>query len=302
MPEREFLPNLFLLGAAKCGTTTLHACLDDMPDVCMSRPKEPHFFEAEFERGLDFYQRQYFAHWQGEPVIGEARHRNLYLPYVPERIHQTNPDARLVVLVRDPVERACSHWYHYYWQQRETLSFREAIQVDWARIQQGLRGDTPEEMAEYSRHLSPDERGNTGYGIYRTYIDTGYYHEQIRRYLALFPASQLRVILFEDLISRPEQVLADLVEFLGLAPERNTPRSDRWENAANPPYWMKRIYERGRVEKFAPNLLRRLFRRWNRWQRRRLFDAGTREWLRDHYREHNRALAEFLGRDLSAWE
>ena len=303
MPAKEsvFLPNLFLLGAAKCGTTTLHAYLDDLPDVCMSRPKEPFFFEAEFERGLGFYRERYFAHWRGEPVIGDARHRNLYLPYVPERIHAVNPRAKLLVLVRNPIERAFSHWYHYHWQHRDPLGFWEAIQADWKRIQAGLRYDTPEEIAEHARHLGPDERGNTGYGIYRTYLDSGYYYQQIKRYLALYPAENLRVILFEDLVSHPQDIVSELVEFLAMDPATNRFSKERWENPANLPLWLKRLVERARLRERIAFPIRKAFRNARNLWRRQQIDARTRRWLRDHYRDHNRALEEFLQRDLASW-
>lgn len=104
------LPSFFILGAAKCGTTSLHAYLGQHPDVCVSDPKEPFFFEAEFDRGATYYFNRYFSHWAGERIVGEARHRNLYMPYIPERILRFNPRARLIICVRNPTERAISHW------------------------------------------------------------------------------------------------------------------------------------------------------------------------------------------------
>ncbi len=79
-------PSFFVLGAAKCGTTSLHDYLAQHSDICMSSPKEPFYFEAEQLRGAGWYRSRYFAHWRGEPIVGESRHRNLYLPWVPERI------------------------------------------------------------------------------------------------------------------------------------------------------------------------------------------------------------------------
>src|SRR5437016_1099947 len=90
------LPSIFLLGAAKCGTTTLSTLLEGLPDVCFSVSKEPWFFEVEYEQGLDYYRRRYFRHWCGESLLAEGRHRNLYLPWVPQRIHTTNPHAKLI--------------------------------------------------------------------------------------------------------------------------------------------------------------------------------------------------------------
>jgi hypothetical protein len=90
-------PNFFILGAAKCGTSSLRGYLSRHPEVFMSDPKEPFFFEAEYEKGFDFYWRRYFSDWQGEPAIGEARHRNLFLPYVTKRIAASVPDAKLLM-------------------------------------------------------------------------------------------------------------------------------------------------------------------------------------------------------------
>lgn len=296
-----FLPNLFVLGAAKCGTTTLHRYLASLPDVCMSRPKEPHFFEAEYEHGLSFYQRQYFSHFSGEAVVGESRHRNLYLPYVPHRISETNPKSKLLVLVRHPVERAFSHWHHWYWQKREPLSFADAIQKDMARIEQGLDCDTEEERKAWGENLGPDERGNTGYGIYRTYVDSGYYHYQIQRYLQRFPRDQLRVILFEDLVGDPARVVTDLVSFLDLDTSRNKFLEPQWENASNLPHWMKSIAEKLRLEDRAPRGMMSAIRRSAGWWRRRKCDKKTRALLTEHYRPHNQQLSEFLGVDLGDW-
>lgn len=300
-PQTTFLPNLFVLGAAKCGTTTLHGYLDSMPDVCMSRPKEPHFFEAEFEKGLSFYRERYFGHWRGEPVVGESRHRNLYLPFVPERIVKTNPDARLVVLVRDPVERAFSHWYHWHWQNRDPLSFDDAIREDLARIEKGLRCDTPAEQQAWAENLGPDERGNTGFGIYRTYVDSGYYAEQIERYLRWFPREQLKVYLFEDLTRDPANVVEELIAFLELDAVRNQFVEPRWDNPANLPPRLKSLAERLRLEQRAPRSMVRAIRRIaGRW-RRRQFDPRTRNFLYEHYRPHNERLSNLLNRDLSHW-
>lgn len=312
--ESEFLPNLFILGAAKCGTTTLHAYLDRMPDVCMSDPKEPFFFEAEFDRGLDFYRQKYFSHWQGEPVIGEARHRNLILPYVPPRIHQVNPNAKLIVLVRNPIDRAFSHWYHNYARDSEPLQFRAAIQEDLRRIEKGLRCDTAEEIREHIRRLPREAPGKVlGLGLYRTYLDSGYYYEQIERYLGLFPRKNLKVIVFEDMVTQPKQIIEELIEFLGLDPAANRFTHPIWENRAIPLplektplayklfHFLRQVYRFSRVNLLIPYRVRNFAKRNLTPERVPQMDGETRAWLRDHYYEHNKRLSEFLGRDLSSW-
>ena len=298
---QAFLPNLFILGAAKCGTTTLHAHLSRMTDVCMSQPKEPFFFEAEFARGLGFYRQNYFSHWGGEPFLGDARHANLFLPWIPGRIAAMNPAAKLIVLVRDPVERAFSHWVHFRNAASEPLSFSEAIAEDWKRIKNGRRLTTPQEQEEHARLLGPNELGHTGKGLYRTYIDRGYYAEQIERYRQWFSVDQLKVYLFEELISCPEKIVNDIVNFLQLDPQYNRFEKDLWENPANVPGWTRRLYEKLRLYRLAPEFSRRWARRMIRRMRKSRTDRRIWDWLRDHFRIPNERLAELLGRDLSHW-
>jgi hypothetical protein len=79
-------PTFLILGGAKCGTSSIRYYMDQHPEVFFSTPKEPIFFEAEYERGLDFYWQKYFQGWNGECAVGEARVYNLYLPYVVDHI------------------------------------------------------------------------------------------------------------------------------------------------------------------------------------------------------------------------
>ena len=116
------LPNFFILGAPKSGTTTLYHALEKHPAVHLSTPKEPYYFEDEYEQGPEFYWRTYFAAgWKGQSLIGDARAAHLYLPYVPRRIYTTVPEARLVAILRNPVERAFSHWWMRHSHGREPL-------------------------------------------------------------------------------------------------------------------------------------------------------------------------------------
>ncbi|HLU12145.1 MAG TPA: sulfotransferase domain-containing protein [Oceanobacillus sp.] len=265
----NFLPNVFILGAAKCGTTTLHAYLEKIPSVCMSRPKEPFFFEAEYELGLAHYQRLYFSHWQGEPIIGEARHRNLYLPYIPKRIHDTNPNAKLIVMVRNPIERAYSHWWHWYSRGVELLDFEEAIAADHNRIQEGYNVSTATETQVYQATLD-----QTGKGIYRTYLDSGYYFEQIERYLQFFPRNHLKVIYFEDLVKDPLSTLQDLEKFLGVS------------------FYTSHNFEILHLNPAAES---------RQGIQRTTMNDKIRAWLVKHYHDHNDKLANFTGRNLSDW-
>jgi hypothetical protein len=218
--NRLFLPNLFVLGAAKCATSTLHVYLGRMDDVCMSKPKEPFFFEAEFEKGLDYYRQAYFSHWRGERIIGESRHRNLYLPFVPERIKGINPNAKLIVLVRNPIDRAFSHWFHNFSRNSENLDFAHAIQADWQRIESGLQYESEEEIEKHKLHLIPrSPGGEIGLGLYRTYNRNLTYSYRLYRIFQRFientrliplPAKRARRLIVDNLLPKPSLMKIDL--------------------------------------------------------------------------------------------
>jgi hypothetical protein len=268
--NRQFKPNFFLLGAAKCGTTTLHRYLGEIPAVCMSLPKEPFFFEAEYELGLEHYRRKYFKHWNGEYIIGDARHRNLYLPFVAQSIWNVNPQAKLVVCIRNPIERAYSHWWHWYSRKIESLGFEQAVQEDIERIQANWRTETPHEIAVYKEVLD-----STGKGIYRSYIDSGYYYRQICRYLDYFPNDQIKIILFDDLQQRPYFVIKELESFIGTDYYGQDNFLTKKENPHSP----------------ESNDFKRM-----------PISPKFRTFLNDHYQEHNVKLAHLINKDLSHWQ
>lgn len=292
-------PNLFILGAAKCGTSSLHEYLSQHPDVCMSNPKEPRFFEAEWERGGDAYWRGCWAHYAGEPVAGEARPANLFLPYVPERVHALAPDARLVVVLREPGARAFSHWWQRVQQGLETLPFLDALKDNLRRIEAGIGFDGPEGERRWREALLPD----SGTVRVTTYLDTGYYAEQLRRYLALFPAERVKVLLTDDLERGTDQALRDVHAFLGVEPrplENPEPRlvAPRQGGAK-----VLRALRAMRIGRALPNA-------WKDPARRAVGRLGKRakpephevRWVREHFAERNADLASLIGRDLSKWE
>jgi sulfotransferase family protein len=258
-------PSFFVLGAAKSGTTSLHLQLDQHPEIFMSKPKEPFFFEAEFERGPQFYYK-YFGGWKGETAVGESRHRNLYLPFVPARIHSYNPRAKLIVVLRNPAERAVSHWWHWRSRGSESLSPWEACEADLARIDAGIKLESPEEIAGYAHDLRRNLRTD-----HRTYLDSGYYFEQLQRYMRLFERRQLHVILFDRYVTSPAETLRELFQFLEVN-ESIAPLVDVRPFNQSPPGMWEHVDDR----------------LWNK--------------LIEHYAPHNRRLEEFLGCSLASWD
>jgi hypothetical protein len=97
-----------------------------------------HFLRVRVLQGIEILLGPYFSGWKGEPAGGEARHRNLYLPYIPDRIATSMPAAKFIVIVRNPIKRAYSHWLHNYRIGIETLQFEDAIWEDMKRIEKGF--------------------------------------------------------------------------------------------------------------------------------------------------------------------
>jgi hypothetical protein len=263
----------------------------------MSEPKEPFYFEAEYERGIVHYWGRYFSHWKGERLIGEARHRNLYLPYVPARIRQSVPEARFILILRDPVERSMSHWWHWFRTGREELYFEDALRADLERIRAGHQIVTPEEISRYSAKLDPK-----GKGPHRTYLDSGYYAEQLARYWSHFSRDRFHVLIFEEMLRQPREAFGEVCRFLGADPDE-AKAVDCIAANISPPMrtrpamrWILReLSARSRLARSpAP---RRPLLLWNRPR----MDERTRSWLEEHYAPHNQRLEEMLGRSLAAW-
>jgi hypothetical protein len=296
-------PDFFVLGGAKCGTTSLYHTLGQHPDLLFSEPKEPTFFEAEFERGLEYYWRRYFPHWKGEKTVGDARVYHLYLPFVASRIRELAPRARLIAILRHPVERAHSLWWHRHALDLEPRSFETALDENRRRLESG---ETFEGEAGARAWKSALYRNTNGTRI-GTYLDGGYYAEQLQRYLSLFPAEQLKVVFFEDLSRDPEAVSGAVLRFLDLEPPerlditpQNPARTQRRSRSAR---LLRQLAESSRLGSWVPAPLRRRLRSAMRGSaiERPPLDPATRRELIEHYRAPNRRLQDLLGRDLSGW-
>lgn len=295
-------PTFLILGAAKAGTTTLYHYLSEHPNVYMSELKEPVFFSEEYDKGIKFYWDKYFHNWYGQEARGEAATHNLYLPYVPERIQQTVPNARLIIILRNPVDRAYSHWWMHVLNNKENLSFENAIKRNYERLKTNPSPfGGPEGPKKWSEQMRLFEKGILKY---RLYLDYGYYDEQIQHYLDLFPKSQVKVVLFEELRKNPQALVKVLWEFIGVDPNCTL----RYKTPHNISFNNKRIF---RFTQMVSTLkihraipvevrlhLKRLIAQLGHKPR---LSKSIRKWLIEHYYTHNRKLQKILGRDLSHW-
>jgi hypothetical protein len=179
------LPTLIVIGAQKCGTSGLHYYLGLHPEVSVSQPKELNFFIAErnWPRGVEWYREQFDA---AAPVRVETSPNYTAYPQhegVPERMAQVVPDARLIYLVRDPIERIAAHWVHNYSKGRHQGQLRETITKPKA-----------------------------------SYIARSLYAAQLERFLAVYPRERILVLEQDDLRSRRAETLREVFAFAGADP------------------------------------------------------------------------------------
>jgi hypothetical protein len=200
-------PNTFIVGAAKAATTSLYHYLSLHPDVFMSPVKEPNFFagfstDARYRRTITRITSEeayagLFAGAGQQRVIGEASTSYLWDAGSAERIRQRVPDARIIIVLRDPIQRAFSHYLMDVRDGYQEKDFYDAVVEDY-RIPGKTWGGSP-------GHL---------------YVELGLYAAQVERYLKAFGAGgQVHVILFENLRRDFRQVMQDLATFLGIAAE-----------------------------------------------------------------------------------
>lgn len=195
-------------GTQKGGTTALATYLLEHPEVALSTVKEPHFFDTEenFRGGSVDYGAYHalYAPKPGERVLGDRTPIYMYWEAAPRRIAAYNPAMKWIVLLRNPVARAYSHWNMEIKQGRESLSFEEAVRGERARC----------EAAGPLQHRR------------WSYVDRGRYSVQLQRIRQHFPAEQMLVLKSEALHTEPGPALARIAQFLEVGPFPRTARRD----------------------------------------------------------------------------
>jgi hypothetical protein len=188
-------PNCFILGASKAGTTSLYYYLKQHPEVFFSAVKEPHFFDNDdnFSKGVEWYVSCFFGRSRGFKIRGDATPAYLYrTDIVIPRLRSVYPNQRLlkfIVLLRDPVERAWSHYLHMVRNGQESETFEGALDREMERLK-----------------LTPDE--------WIGYFDGGLYSKQLDKWLDVFDRDQFFFLLSEELRGSPHENLKRICMFL----------------------------------------------------------------------------------------
>lgn len=293
------LPNFLIIGAPKAGTTSLFYYLDAHPQVYLCPVKEVGFFWAygtnvqlsgpgnerlkhRLVDDLDRYQRL-FDGVHGEKAIGEASVRYLNTPRSPELIHRFIPDARLIVSLRQPADRAFSAFVHN-------------------------RQDGVEPCADFSTALAQERQGLRDGWTQARYLHNGFYAQSLKRYFACFQRQQLHISLFEDLKNQPDELMCNIFNFLEVDPAFR-PDTTQKHNASglirNPV--LRAMYARlsklrASVRPLISPKLRHQITEWMlKDAEKQYLPPEIRAELTDFYRSEIEELQDMLQRDLSHW-
>jgi len=304
-------PNFFIVGAGKAGTTSLHRYLSQHPQIYMSPVKEPCYFAPEVRReelsgALQRHQREQskslanllndrrpvnpmgwlasdwdeylrlFQNVRGESAVGEASAIYLWSGTAASNIRAYRQDSRIVMILRDPAERAYSQYLH--------------------QVSVGLTRDS------FRKHLRAClTPGRRELGIHYPFLEIGLYAQQVRRYLDRFPREQIRIYWYEEAWRQPEQLLADVFTFLGVDASFKSDTSQRMLGRRAPRFaalhcLMKRTRAWHGLRALVPQRLRSLA-----FGKAPVMDPADRRFLVDYYRDDIRELSGLLDRDLSTW-
>lgn len=293
-------PTFIVIGGTRCGTTSLHSYLDQHPEVLMSRIKEPNFFIPEGSArdfggpGADMILRQsvfeesayraLFPPADGVLAYGESSPRYLSTPGTAARIRSRLPGVKLIAILRNPVDRALSDF-----------SLRTRDGWEPCRTIEAALADEKRRLAE-----------NWATGLYRY---RGYYGRQLQEYFQAFSRRQIQVVLYEDLVTRPDWLYQLLFSFIGVDPSFR-PRMDKSLNVSgvisNPVLrllWTRSNRLKDLARPLLPLRARRRISEFfiSREKQKLSFSREVRERLLADYTEDILRLQSLIDRDLSQW-
>jgi hypothetical protein len=308
------LPNFMVVGAAKAGTTSIYQYLSQHPEVYLSPIKETNYFAKDIP--LDKIRKDYYkggeldveayvdtdlseqihiafvSQWEhyiklyknvrGEKAIGEISNSYLYSQVAAREIHAVDPGMKIIMILRDPIKRAFSHY-------KMTLrvglvkdSFYEEVQRDYAAREKGFR-------------------------VSHLYVEMGQYAAQVKRYLDTFPREQVRIYLFDDLKADAASVIDDMLRFLGVDPSQQVDTSFQANQASVPKnvqlvHFLRKTGIRKLAKKISPRFVGEAAKKVIYKDKDDLeLTQRDRDFLRPLFEQDIQELERILERDLSHW-
>ena len=278
------------VGVQKAGTTTLHNILSQHPDLCLPEKKETHFFSDSnrFKRGVDYYFSN-FKNFNEHKFIGEIDPEYSYSNEAPQRIFNTFGKIKIIILLRNPLDRAYSHYLMTKRRGIESLDFEKAIKIEKERIK-----------TEFDK-------------MHFSYISRGLYLDQINNYEKTFGVENIKILLFEDFISNDSFYINEVSNFIGLS-NFNYETNLKSNPAAEPRIkaLQKVIYKDNSIKRFIGKAINskerkrkiaQYFEKMNlkKKQNIRLSQELKKKIFREYYFKEVELLEEKLKMDLSRW-
>ncbi|MFO7790625.1 MAG: sulfotransferase domain-containing protein [Bacteroidota bacterium] len=295
-------PNFFIIGAAKSGTTSLYHHLKNHDDIFFCEHKEPYFFSTKYvslphhgkEDEINDKKRvgiptlnDYLNLFKGvtdEKIIGEASTDYLYFYQVAGDIKAMNPNAKILISLRNPVERAYSAYLHQISKDRETLSFSKALEEEENRIK-------------------------NNYSFIWRYKQVGLYYKQVKNYLDVFGTENVKIILFDDIKNDITSVVHEVLEFLEVDTNLKVNASEK--HRATGVYRFKKINEFFYKPSIPRKILQMLLTQKARNHllvkltdlnlKKPQMDSATRKYLIEYFKEDIRKTEKLINRNLEHW-
>ncbi len=276
--KERLVPSFIIIGGARAGTTSLYAYLISHPNVLPATRKETAFFNYAYHPNLDWY-RMYFPtaseqekmkKQRGQKIMitGEATPSYLIDPLVPKRISEMLPNVKLIVLLRNPIDRAFSHYHHNVLSGIEKLPFEQAIKKESERINESFEELKNEKFIDNDNFASYFLRLMTfktkNYFKF-SYLHSGKYYEHLKNWMSIFPKKQLLIIKSEDFFYDPKNIFKHVQDFLDL------------------PYFDLGLYDRHFEIKYQP------------------MNYNLRKSLKEYFEPYNSKLYKYLSIDFQ-WE
>lgn len=307
------IPNFFIVGAVKAGTTALCNFFEQHPDVLMCPIKEPFFFAKDLrlknfsneyqeknflnvteylskpelkKKHIAFIEseadyKQLYRDRDNQAVVGEASAGYLYSKIAAKEIFEFNSASKIIMILRNPVDRAFSHWLMDFNAGDVTKSsFLEAVRED-------------------------QESLHKGWGKSHLYIELGLYYEQVKRFMDIFPSEQLHIVLYDDFVRDPQCCWRSMLQFLNLSyyPVDLTQRYNQARINKYPLFysWIKKItknfsWRKKILKKYDTGIQKLFFKLENQ-----KIDKKERQELRGYFESDTAKLSALIKRDLTLW-
>lgn len=282
---RSLNPDFILAGPQKCATTWIYKCLKQHPEVLVPEDDSVHYFDMNYRKGKGWYQ-DHFTHHNGESIVGEVTPSYVRCSVCPRRIHETVPDTKILFSLRNPIDRAFSHYWHEKEKNKISFQFEEVF---------------------------------TNYDLFQSWIETGQYYRHLQRYRKYFNDEQIGVFLFDNLVSSETDFISDIYQFLGANPaftpsiigEKINQAWNRFDSKL-----LNSIYRRGFdiILKYGSKTIRNALRPFHEAirkgqipfiMRKSEYEQGinseTRRRLEQYFISDMTKLSDYINKDLNHW-